>query len=212
MGKSAVAGILSLDGGLRTVVTQRWRMASHVKRGERLFVVPNLLVDEPVPFNGPLMADCIQSVHRHVAKALAPQNPCGECRACCVTLYIDGPGFDPPKPSHTACNWCDSEVGCAIHWSRPQVCRQFECDWLRSQKTNRIMGPELRPDRCGVIFTRPGEADLEAGDADDLLYVHPTIADPDAHTREPVQSFIREGQDEGLFRARLVTHYRGEPT
>jgi hypothetical protein len=46
--KSAVAGIIDAGGGFRVVVTQRWRMRNHVKKGERIFIVPGLLVQEPV--------------------------------------------------------------------------------------------------------------------------------------------------------------------
>ncbi len=212
-GRSAVAGVLSPDGGLRTVVTQRWRMKHHVKRGERLFVVPDLWVEEPVPFNSALMAHCIRMAHATVVKALAPENPCGECRACCVTLYIDDvtlPSHEKlkeapqPKRSHTPCHQCDAEVGCLVHFNRPRVCRRFECLWLKSQKTNRIMGPEMRPDRCGVILTGP-----EAGDPDWLIYAHPSAHDRAALDRDPFLSHAREIEADGT-RVVTVTHYHGE--
>ncbi len=46
---SAVAGIVNSKGGIRVVVTQRWRMHYHVGPGETLYVVPGLEVEEPVP-------------------------------------------------------------------------------------------------------------------------------------------------------------------
>lgn len=204
MARSSVAGILSPDGGLRTVVTQRWRMVDHVKKGERLFVVPDLLVDEPVPWEKAI--EIIRRVHQHVVKTLTPDNACGECRQCCITLYIaSGNGWDrPPKPSHVACAYCDKEVGCLVHYNRPAPCRQFRCLWLVSQDRNWRMGPELRPDRCGVIMTGP-----ELGDPDDLFYLHPSATDLDAVNREPVRGYVDQAQAEGQ-RARLVTHYLGE--
>ena len=45
---SSVAGILDQRGGLRVVVTEHWRMAAHVGRGERLFILPNVKVQEPL--------------------------------------------------------------------------------------------------------------------------------------------------------------------
>lgn len=45
---SAVAGILNENGGLRVVVTERWRMGMHVGQGERLFVLPDVEVQEPL--------------------------------------------------------------------------------------------------------------------------------------------------------------------
>lgn len=203
MPRSAVAGILSPDGGLRTVVTQRWRMRDHLKRGEQLFVVPGLLVDEPVPWGEE--AALIRQVHRHVVRTLAPENSCGECRECCVTLYIaPGNGWTrPAKPSHVACEWCDKEVGCLVHFNRPAPCRKFECLWLKSQDRNWRMGPELRPDRCGVILTGP---DTDAGDPEWIRYAHPSIHKP---ISEAMIDYIREVESDGT-RVVNVTRYTGE--
>ena len=205
MSKSAVAGILSSDGGLRTVVTQRWRMQGHVNRGERLFVVPDLFVDEPVPEEQ--IPAVIHAVHRHVVSALAPENTCGECRQCCITPYIAaGNGWrGPPKPSHVACDWCDREVGCLVYFNRPSPCRKFECLWLKSQGTNWEMGSELRPDRSGVIFT-----DSEPGDPEDLIYAHPDAHRAHLINESPAKDWIRDAEHTGLGRVRIVTHYRGE--
>jgi hypothetical protein len=46
--KSAVAGILDANGGLRVVVTQPWLFRNHLGKGERLFVLPRTLVQEPL--------------------------------------------------------------------------------------------------------------------------------------------------------------------
>src|SRR4030095_7852042 len=156
MALSAVAGILDNAGGLRVVVTQRWRFRHHVKKGERLFVVPDLNVQEPVPWDD--IPPLIETVQKHVAATLAPVNHCGECTACCFTLYIkDGPFR---KPSGQPCQNCVSGFGCKLYQARPSVCRSFECGWLKSQDRNDRMAPELRPDRCGAIFTE----DTQAGD------------------------------------------------
>jgi len=66
--KSAVAGIIDQNGGLRVVVTQRWRMRYHVKKGERLFIVPHLKVQEPVL--GKDQIDLIARVESYVASQL----------------------------------------------------------------------------------------------------------------------------------------------
>jgi len=67
--RSAVAGVLDSNGGLRVVVTERWRMRYHVSQGERLFVVPGLRVTEPVPWDD--IPPLIETVQRHVAQTLA---------------------------------------------------------------------------------------------------------------------------------------------
>lgn len=48
--KSAVAGIIDDYGGLRVVVTDNG-FHHHLRPGERLFVVPNFYVEEPVPWD-----------------------------------------------------------------------------------------------------------------------------------------------------------------
>ncbi len=149
MGKSAVAGILDKGGGLRVVVTQRWRMHNHVVGKERLFIVPDLLVEEPVP-----LADVpalIETVQTYVAKELAPTNHCGECRACCFIMHVSTE-ITGDKPTGQWCTHCSHATGCKIYWNRPQQCRNYVCGWLASQQRNDRMAPELRPDKCGAMF------------------------------------------------------------
>ena len=55
------------------------------------------------------------------------------------------------KPAGTPCSKCTLGVGCQIYPERPQSCRDFVCGWLQAP----YMGPELRPDRCHVVFLRP---------------------------------------------------------
>ena len=69
MSLSAVAGIIDKNGGLRVVVTERWRMKYHVKKGEKIFVVPNLKVQEPVAW-GKETVDLIERVKTYVASQL----------------------------------------------------------------------------------------------------------------------------------------------
>jgi hypothetical protein len=197
---SSVAGILDKDGGLRVVVTQRWRMRHHVGRGERLFVVPDYEVQEPVPWVD--IAPLIERVQEHIAKTLAPTNHCGGCRACCITPYLKTPEFT--KPSHTYCHNC-GRGGCKMYWNRPQACREFECAWLKSQSRNDVMPPELRPDCCGVIFV---DKDTQGGDP--LVFeVHPDIERPDCINAPIVRNYIDEMQRAG-YKAKLITHYVGE--
>ena len=62
---SAVAGIIDRNGGLRVVVTERWRMQQHVGHGERLFIVSDLEVQEPVRWGQ--VPDVIEAVKQHIA-------------------------------------------------------------------------------------------------------------------------------------------------
>jgi hypothetical protein len=75
---------------------------------------------------------------------------------CCTALEI--PEFN--KPAGPPCEHCIASGGCKIYASRPQLCRDFECEWL----TDRKLPPNLRPDRIGTIL-------MEADDTDEYRAV-----------------------------------------
>lgn len=193
--KSAVAGIVKPDGGFRVVVAHRSTLKYHVAKGERLYIVPGFLVDEPVPYES--QANVIDRAQRYVLSKIAPVNPCGECRQCCKTLYINEDGLH--KPSHQWCRHADGKAGCMIHWKRPKPCRRFECLWLESQRTDQPMADELRPDRSKVVLTH----DTTDGDPE-LIEVHVDRETPDALSQAPIQSFL-QGR-----KTKFITHYYGE--
>ncbi len=74
---------------------------------------------------------------------------------CCKILTIE----ELKKDAGPLCsNWC-SPVGCAIYAARPQVCRDFECDWL----TERDIPVALKPDRVGtILMTDPDSEQYQA--------------------------------------------------
>ncbi len=74
---------------------------------------------------------------------------CGACTMCCAALEID----ELNKPAGPKCAHC--EAGCRIYPERPQVCRDFECEWLMS----RSLPQHFRPDRIGVLFMQDYELD-----------------------------------------------------
>ena len=77
---------------------------------------------------------------------------CGSCTACCRVYAI-------PELSKTAGKWCDHCAigkGCKIYEQRPAMCVDFKCLWLQSQGRDdprERLSPELRPDRCKVVFS-----------------------------------------------------------
>jgi hypothetical protein len=76
-------------------------------------------------------------------------NACGSCNACCRVYAI--PEVD--KPAGRWCQHCDIGKGCKIYATRPARCVDFQCLWLQSQAEGRPhLEPELRPDRCKVVF------------------------------------------------------------
>lgn len=188
---SAVAGVLNRKGGLRVVVTQRWRMRHHVNKGERLFVVPDYMVQEPVPWDD--IPQVIERTRKHVLETLAPINHCGDCKQCCILPLIDDPKLK--KPAFQPCDHLCKD-GCGVYWQRPQTCKAFQCQWLKSQTRNDRMAPELRPDRCGAYFTD----DTSTNDAL-IIECHGT-------PNVDAWKWINEMQAAG-FKVRKVTHYTG---
>lgn len=75
---------------------------------------------------------------------------------CCTALEIEELG----KDAGPACKNCVTGGGCAIYAMRPQVCRDFECEWL----TQRDLPRHFRPDRIGTIL-------MEAHDTDEYRAV-----------------------------------------
>lgn len=74
---------------------------------------------------------------------------------CCKSLQID----ELDKPMGLMCENCVAGAGCAIYESRPQVCRDFLCEWLMDRNLSSI----YRPDRIGVIFMEdPDNEDYQA--------------------------------------------------
>ncbi len=78
-----------------------------------------------------------------------PARNCDGCAQCCKLGEI--PDF---KPYNQWCRHCPTHDGCAIHATRPTLCRDFFCHYLRTP-----LEEHWRPDRCGmVIATYAGPA------------------------------------------------------
>jgi len=66
---------------------------------------------------------------------------------CCEYLDIR----EVPSPPGQMCKHCNK--GCTIYEKRHESCRGFKCLWLAEPQI-----PErFRPDRCGMLFERPGD-------------------------------------------------------
>ncbi|MFO1134718.1 MAG: hypothetical protein U1E30_06015 [Rhodoblastus sp.] len=84
-----------------------------------------------------------------------PGKSCGSCTMCCTALEIDF--FN--KPMGVVCKHCIKGGGCDAYATRPQVCRDFECDWMME----RDLPPTLRPDKVGTILMEdPDNEDYQA--------------------------------------------------
>ena len=80
-----------------------------------------------------------------------PGRECGSCNMCCKILVID----ELKKDAGPLCsNWCKG-VGCQIYAKRPDVCRDFLCEWL----SEREVPARLKPNVYGTIFIHDVECD-----------------------------------------------------
>src|SRR5689334_13840773 len=73
---------------------------------------------------------------------------CGGCTACCKTHPIQALN----NPAGVWCEHCNIGVGCKIYRSRPQECKDFQCDWL--------LGDFAEEDRPDVVRIVVGDIDL----------------------------------------------------
>ena len=75
-----------------------------------------------------------------------PGRECGGCTVCCVLLEIQEPSI--AKPAGVACRHLMEGTGCAIHATRPDVCRTWMCGWRLIPG----LSDEWRPDRSGILI------------------------------------------------------------
>lgn len=84
-------------------------------------------------------------------KLLIKDRKCGSCSVCCKSLRIEEPELK--KFAGVPCQHLKAQGGCPIYNDRPSLCRTWYCGW-------RVfgIGPEMRPDRCGVLIRFDGKA------------------------------------------------------
>ena len=81
----------------------------------------------------------------------APGKSCGPCTMCCSVLEI----AELKKPAGRLCGDCRLGGGCSIYADRPQICRDYECEWL----TRRDLPRQLRPDLVGAILMEDADSE-----------------------------------------------------
>src|SRR5262245_25408948 len=120
---------------------------------------------------------------------LVPGRECGACNVCCKVMQIREPDF--VKPGYVYCQHCNAS-GCAIHATRPEVCRAWFCLWRRIA----VMPDDVRPDKLGIVFSieiynpprTPFERIYIIGRAVDDLAVFDT-----PYGQAAIDMFVREG-------------------
>jgi len=110
---------------------------------------------------------------------------CGSCALCCKLLDVQGLAPQGVWCKHAA----PGQAGgcCTIHEERPPQCFGFECLWRESP----VLGPELKPERCKIVFELYREERLVIAMVDE--------ARPDAwKTGQPAQ-LIEQILSDGYF-------------
>lgn len=67
---------------------------------------------------------------------------CGPCSLCCTILRVD----ELAKPAGRDCVHQRGPQGCAIHATRPPICRAYRCLWLQGG-----LEDDERPDATGGV-------------------------------------------------------------
>jgi len=109
---------------------------------------------------------------------------CGTCTACCRDLEL----HEIPSKIGEPCSKCEEGVGCTIYETRPKECKEFLCVWAQMEK----VGEDLRPDKCGVIFSRTSK-DVMSGRVDQRRKMTQLAA-------KQIESFKKEGFSVVLYR------------
>lgn len=73
---------------------------------------------------------------------------CGACTVCCSILPINTNGLK--KTANLLCEHCNEGQGCRIYETRPNVCRNFYCEW----RLNPHIPATWRPEKSGVFVER----------------------------------------------------------
>ncbi|MDB5651253.1 MAG: hypothetical protein JWL62_2773 [Hyphomicrobiales bacterium] len=89
---------------------------------------------------------------------------------CCQVLEIEH--FE--KPAGVLCTHCHKTEGCTIYAKRPEVCRDYECEWMMQ----RALASTLRPDKVGTILMEDPDSDEYRAVCDPskpLAWRHPLV-------------------------------------
>jgi len=117
----------------------------------------------------------------------APGRACGTCTMCCKVHFIGD--FD--KPPGVWCKHAQPGRGCKIYDDRPQICRDFYCQWMLDAS----YGPEWKPDTAKFVVS------LSPGDLNLLIAVDPNF--PNAWRRETylptILGWVQMGEALGRF-------------
>ena len=96
----------------------------------------------------PLQVYIVQNANKNVAEGKS----CEGCVSCCDgNLYANIFGYEMGGTTKRSCHLLDHEnKKCGFYRDRPQLCRDFQCEWL----VNGDMPPELKPSIVDNVVVR----------------------------------------------------------
>jgi hypothetical protein len=89
-----------------------------------------------------------------LSPSVVPEKSCGSCTKCCTIMGVP----ELKKRPWEECPHVAPGLGCGIYSERPSGCRKFVCGWLLDPQ----MGPNLKPEKCHVIFYQMNEQHIVA--------------------------------------------------
>jgi hypothetical protein len=119
---------------------------------------------------------------------IVPGRECGTCTLCCKVYHVP----EVPKLAGKWCQHCTPGRGCAIHPTRPQQCRDFNCLWL----TEATITPAWKPERSKMV--------LSIFPLNGFMYVQVDPGAPQAWRKQPYYDQLHKWAEVNLQKGRHV--------
>jgi hypothetical protein len=126
-------------------------------------------------------------------KASPPRRTCGTCSLCCKLIHVE----ELKKPANQWCPHCLKSGGCGIYDTRPNVCRDWNCEWVST--------PEV-PDEWQPLRSKMVMIYLRDGGATKLV-VHVDSGSPLAWKNEPYYSQLKRWAQKLIEQGGIVNVY-----
>jgi len=120
---------------------------------------------------------------------------CGTCSLCCKLIHVE----ELNKPMGQWCPHCRKSSGCGIYETRPNVCRDWFCDWI----ANPNISDDWRPLHCKMVLICVVDGGARK------LVVHVDGGSPLAWTKEPYYSQLKRWAGQFLAEGGMVNIYVG---
>lgn len=117
---------------------------------------------------------------------MSSNHGCDGCTACCKVMKIR----ELNKPGNVWCSHCTIGVGCGNYEQRPKSCRDYACIWLQTQRLDKPITFNLRPDKSKVVIGTTSQGE------ELVFYVSPDR--PDAWNQGEFRQLVAEMRGRGV--------------